>query len=146
MQKKPNKICLFDWQISAVTSPALDLSYYLLTSTTKELRARYEELLKVYYDSMSTLITKLGSDPKKLFPFDELKRQMKQFGVYGVIMTPILLQVIVSDSKNIVDMNSIDENTEVLDIATIDDSSKIKFRERVSDALQDAMRLGWISL
>lgn len=95
---------------------------------------------------MSTLLTKLGSDPKKLFPFDELKSQLKQFGVYGVIMTPILLQVIVSDPKNIVDMNSIDENTTDLDLATIDDSSKIIFRERVSDALQDAMKLGWINL
>lgn len=127
-------------------SPALDLSYYLLTSTTKELRVRYDDLLKVYYDSMSELITKLGSDPKKLFPFAELKQQLKKFGVYGVIMAPILLQVIVSDSKNIVDMDNIDGDTKDLDVVTFDDSSKITYRERVSGALQDAIKFEWINL
>lgn len=127
-------------------SPALDLSYYLLTSTTKELRVRYEDLIKVYYDSMSELITKLGSDPKKLFPFAELKQQLKKFGVYGVIMAPILLQVIVSDSKNIVDMDNIDGDTKDLDVVTFDDSSKITYRERVSGALQDAIKFEWINL
>lgn len=132
--------------MSAIGSPALDLSYYLLTSTTKELRVRYEDLIKVYHDSMSELITKLGSDPQKLFPFDELKNQLKQFGVYGVIMTPILLQVIVSDPKNIADMNTIDEDTKEFDFATFDDSSKITYRQRVSDSVQDAIKFDWIKL
>lgn len=95
---------------------------------------------------MSTLVTQLGSDPAKLFPFDELKNQLKQFGKYGVLMAPILLQVIVSDSKNIVDMNSIDEDTRDLDVATLNDVSKIIYRQRVSDVLQDANKFGWIDL
>lgn len=127
-------------------SPAIDLSYYLLTSTTKALRERYDDLIKVYHDSLSELITKLGSDPNKLFPFDELKRQLKQFGIYGVIMAPILLQVIVSDPKNIIDMNVIDKDTTDLDFTTFDDTSKNTYRERVSDAIQDAYKFGWIDL
>lgn len=95
---------------------------------------------------MSELITKLGSDPKKLFPFDELKSQLKQFGIYGVIMAPVLLQVIVSDPKNIVDMNHINEDTKEFDFATFDDSSKITYRQRVSDSLQDAIKFEWINL
>lgn len=129
-----------------VASPAIDISYYLLSSTTKELRVRYKDLLKVYHDSMSTLLIKLGSDPTKLFPFDELENQLKRFGIYGVTMAPILLQVIVSDPKNITDMNVIDENTEVFDIATFDNSSRDTYRRRVSDALQDAITFEWIHL
>lgn len=142
---KPSEICLFDWQVASLGSPVLDLSYYLLTSTTKELRARYDDLIAVYHNSMSELLTKLGSDPKSLCPFDDLSNQLKQFGVYGVIMAPILLQVIVSDSKNITDMDSVTEGTDNINLATIDDSSKIAFRDRISDALQDAIRFGWIS-
>lgn len=127
-------------------SPALDLSYYLLTSTTQELRVRYDDLIKVYHTAMSELITKLGSDPQQLCPIDELYRQLKQFGVFGVIMTPILLQVIASDSKNIIDMDTIEADTNQIDFATFDDSSKITYRERVSDALQDAIKFGWINL
>lgn len=130
--------------MTSVGSAALDLSYYLLTSTTKELRVRYEDLIKVYHNSMSELITKLGSDPKKLFPFDELKGQLKQFGVYGVIMAPIVLQIIVSEAKNIIDMNNIDEGTR--DLATFDALSTITYRERISDVLQDAIKFEWINL
>lgn len=122
------------------------MSYYLLTSTTKELRVHFDDLIKVYHDALSEIVTKLGSDPQKLFPFDELKNQLKQFGVYGAIMAPILLQVIVADPKNIVDLNVIDENTQDLDFTTFDDSSKIAYRERISDAIQDAKRLGWMNL
>ncbi|XP_037052202.1 uncharacterized protein LOC119085815 [Bradysia coprophila] len=143
---KPSEICLFDWQVSCVGSPVLDLSYYLLTSTTKELRVRYTDLIEVYHNSISELLTKLGSDPIKLCPIDELNRQLKQFGVYGVIMAPILLQVIVSDSKNIVDMDSVTADTDNIDMATMDDKSKIVYRDRISDALQDAIKFGWINL
>ncbi len=127
-------------------SPVLDLSYYLLTSTTKELRLRYDDLIKVYHSSMSELITKLGSDPQKLCPFDELNSQLKQFGVYGVIMAPVLLQVIASDSQNIIDMDTIEADTSTIDFATFDDRSKVTYRERVSDALQDAIKFEWINL
>lgn len=132
--------------MSSVGSPVLDISYYLMTSTTKELRVRYQDLIKVYHDSLSELVTKLGSDPKTLCPFDELHSQLKQFGVFGVIMAPIILQVLVSDSKNIVDMDSVTDGTENIDIATMDDLSKITYRDRISDVLQDAAKFGFIDL
>ena len=94
---------------------------------------------------MSELITKLGSDPTKLFPFDELKNQFKLVGIYGALMATILLQVIVSDPKNIADMNEINENTEAFDFATIDNSSETTYTNCVSSALQDAIKFGWIS-
>lgn len=132
MQKNPSGICFFDWYASASRSPAFDLCYYLLSSTTKAVRDRYDDLIKIYHDSMSEIITKLGSDPKKLCPFDELQCQFRQFGLYGVILGPMLIQTTVLE--------------EAIVVKRLQGSSAIKFRELVSDVLQDAARFGWIHL
>lgn len=48
---------LIDWQFSRYASPVTDIVIYLLCCTTKKLRdERYDDLLKVYYDSFSHLM------------------------------------------------------------------------------------------
>lgn len=88
---------------------------------------------------------KLGSDPNKWFTLDDLIDQMKVVGKYGVILAPSLLQIMVSDPKNIIDMDGITKDSkEVTDFATLDESTAGVFKERLSDVIQDAIRFGWI--
>lgn len=55
--RKPIGICLIDWQLARVSSPIIDVVYFIFLSTTKELRdIHYDNLLKVYHDSLSAHI------------------------------------------------------------------------------------------
>lgn len=116
-----------------------------MSSTNKKVRERYYDLLKVYHESLSNLMRKLGSDPNKWLTLDDLINQLKAFGKFGVIMAPCLLQIMVSDPKNIIDMDGITKDTSVVtEFATLDDSSSDLFKERLSDVIKDAVKFGWI--
>lgn len=141
---------MVDWQIGRIGSPILDVSYFLMSSTTKQLRDDYfDEFIRIYYESMSTIIRQLGSDPDGLITFGDLQDQFRKFSKFGVIMAPMLLKLIVSDPKNIVDMDKFAENlglssAESKHIATFNDKTEHRYRERVTDVINDAFAYGWI--
>lgn len=57
----------------------------LFCSTDGPLRDQhYERLMKSYYKSLCSHIEALGSDPKKLFPYEALETQLKSFGQFGL--------------------------------------------------------------
>lgn len=138
---------MLDWQMSRLGSPALDLSYFLMTSTTKPLRDQhFDEFLQIYYNELAATLRACGSDPEQLFTFQNLKSELKQFGRFGVTIAPMMLQVIVSESSDIVAMDdyasTIDDGAR--DMASFDDSSEIRYLNRVSDVINDARMYGWI--
>lgn len=58
-QGKPVEIQLFDWQLTRYASPVTDLVIYMFCSTTKEFRDKhYEDLLKIYHQNLSDLLTR----------------------------------------------------------------------------------------
>lgn len=117
-----------------------------MSSTTKELRDQYfDEFLQIYHSSATGIIRLCGSDPDELYTFNDLQNELKEFGIYGVLMAPFLLQIIVSEPKNIVDMDSYAENFgESTEMATLDDESEPRFKKRFTDVFHDAKRYGWI--
>lgn len=147
-------IRLLDWQICRIGSPALDIAYFLCSSTDKALRDQhYDELLRVYHCSLVALGRACGvPDDRPLLTFAQLEQQLREFGKYGVLMAPLLLQVMVSEGSQIVDMDAAalemsqpdhDADKE-MDLAVFDERSLAKYRERLGDVIDDAQRLGWI--
>lgn len=138
-----------DWQVSRFGSPVLDISYYILSSTTKELREHhFDELINIYYQTLAESVRKCGSDPEQLFSFNDLQDQFKKFGKYGVVMAPCLLQIIVSDPNNIVNMDelaaNVDGNTGTLDMAKFDEHTELAFKNRITDVIEHAIKYGWL--
>lgn len=88
---------------------------------------------------------KLGSDPDKWFTLEDMIGHLKTVGKYGVIMAPLALQVLVSDPKNIIDMDGAAKDSKKLsDFAILDETTTNEFKERLSDVIQDAIRFGWV--
>lgn len=42
---------------------------------------------------MSNTVKLLGSDPDKLFTFDDLQSELKEFGNYALLLVPIIIQM-----------------------------------------------------
>lgn len=135
---------LVDYQLLRLTSPVIDIAYFICTSTNPDIHGRYSNLLHVYYNALATFLTKLGSDPEKLFTFNDLEDQFRQFGKFGLIFSPILVGVMVSDPKDIIDMDSIKDDTNADGLAKLNGQTKILLKERMSSVIQLAIKSGWI--
>lgn len=72
----PQQIKLIDFQLARYSSPALDLSFFINSCTTQELRDQhYDQLIGIYHKSVTDFLTSLGSDATKVFPFEALQVQ-----------------------------------------------------------------------
>lgn len=96
---------LIDFQLIREGSPVFDLSYFFYTGGTKELFNKLNDFLKIYHDSLSKNLRELGSDPEKLYPFEQLQEDWKNYGLFGVVLSLFILKVKlldVNDVQNIV--------------------------------------------
>lgn len=54
---KPMESNILDWQLSRISSPIIDIVYFVFLCTTKELRdEHYDNFLKIYHESLSDQI------------------------------------------------------------------------------------------
>ncbi|KAG5896760.1 hypothetical protein JTB14_031739 [Gonioctena quinquepunctata] len=96
----PSKVAIIDWQISMLASPVIDLSYFLYACCSGTELNSFEELLRFYYNSFSTQLTKLGSNPEELFSYDDLKRQWKKYSIVGLVNIIDGLRVFLCDKED----------------------------------------------
>lgn len=107
-------------------------------------------LLRLYYDSLSQMIKSLGSDPDKLFTFDNLLGEIKRYGNYGFIITPLVLPVSLADSSRIANLDEV--CNEVIDserskelITGLSDGAQIEYEKRINEVFGDLVDLGYFS-
>lgn len=86
----------------------------------------------------------MGSDPAKLFAFQDLQDQFRQFGKYGLIFAPILAGVMVSDTEDIIDMDTIKQDTQANGLVELNEKTKILLKKRMSLVIQLAIKQGWV--
>ncbi|KAG5878243.1 hypothetical protein JTB14_023222 [Gonioctena quinquepunctata] len=94
---EPVYVKIIDWQLSGVRSPVFDLSNFIHGSACEKSLEKFNELLECYYESFSTFLEQLGSDPKELFTFSDLKRHWNKYGFVGVIGSLSVLKITLSD-------------------------------------------------
>lgn len=84
---EPLGVCLLDFQISSLGSPATDLSYFLYTSSHEDtITYQFEELLDLYYDSLSSTLKNLGVNPEEVFSYQKLRAHWKKYALTGLII------------------------------------------------------------
>lgn len=86
----------------------------------------------------------MGSDPEKLFTFDDLQSELKRCGNYALMMTPILLQISLAKSDDIPDLNDMCDQAEKYDLIQSSDSEfDAAFKLRISETIDDLIGLGY---
>lgn len=143
-RQSPSQICFLDWQLSRLASPALDLAYFIFVCTDKDLRDQhYEHLIQEYYDSLSSFLRELGSDPDKLFPFEVLQEHLKKFCVYGLYMAVMVLYLITSDVEDIPDIHSITDEDDAMEKWKFESRNIEKFNSRIRGVILDFIKYGY---
>lgn len=149
-QKKDIKaVCLLDWQIARYGPPVFDLLYNIFSSTDKQGRKEhYETLLKTYYKSLSDMVQKLGSDPKKLYTFENLESQMRRFGKFALLFGPMIIQIRVAKAKDVGDLDEYSErveNGEEPDLIQFSDEDTVKqYTTWINDLVTDLVNYGYV--
>lgn len=132
-----------DWQVFRYGPPVTDLAQNLFTCTNKAIREKeFENLLRVYHDSVSKIVKLLGSNPDKLFTFDDLQGEFKKFGLYALFFGPMTIQVTLADTSEITNMDeycekvATGENRQEL-ITGLNETAQSEYGRRINEILED---------
>lgn len=144
-------VCFLDWQLCKYCPPVLDLHYNIFSITDKQFRANhYNTLLETYYTSLSTTIRKLGSDPNKLYTFENFQSQLRKFAEYALLCGPVLLQFKVASAKDIKDLDDycelIEKGEEADLINEFDEKTKKEYSTLINDLVSDLIDLEYIEI
>lgn len=138
---EPLRAVLIDWQISQYCSPATDLTYYLYSSTEQSLRTdHFDDLLHDYHGNLADLLQRLGGNAETQFSFDDLQRQLDTFGIYGLILAPVLIQIVTVKAGDLPDMDSMDN---AKDFDFMANGSPSGYNVRVRDVVRDFVARGY---
>ncbi|KAF2904035.1 hypothetical protein ILUMI_02132 [Ignelater luminosus] len=140
----PSEVCLLDWQLARAGSPALDLAYFIFACTDKPLRDQYyDHLIQEYYESLSSFLRELGSDPDKLLPFKVLQEHLKKFCVFGMYMAVMVLYVMNSEVEEIPDIHKMTDLEECMEEWRYETKNIQKYYERIRGVILDFIKFGY---
>ncbi|KAG5670234.1 hypothetical protein PVAND_000511 [Polypedilum vanderplanki] len=144
----PIDVSLLDFQLIRYSSPVIDVMHFIFTSTTKELRDKhYQEFLDIYYETLSTSIRSLNSDPNKLFPRHIFGEHLKKFGKFGLYIAVMFLPIITTNKEDTPDLDEISDktkNTENSENPSIDFKPSERYEKRILGVFEDICNLGYI--
>lgn len=95
-----------DFQLGYWTSPAIDLQYFLYTSTSQDLLEKHEVLVAEYYKYLSETLSVLGHRGLQP-PLDQIKQQLQRRGMYTVIVCCVILPVFLVDRDKVPNLTKV---------------------------------------
>jgi len=136
---------MIDWQLSRYCSPVLDLVYFIFTCTDSETRLQhYENCIQIYHKALSTFLERLGGDASRQFPLSALHNQLKKYGKFGVCTAIIMTHMLCAENSDIPDIETITKNMENIGKNDTLYVTSDKYKIRMSSAIRDAIRLGYL--
>lgn len=106
--------------------------------------------MKYYHTTLSNSIKKLGSDPDKLFTFDEFEGQLKKFGKFAFIWGPMLTNMMMADPNDIPDLDQLSEKLvenkgNIEFTKDFEGDEKTAYETRLRDLIGDLIDLDYYS-
>lgn len=146
---KPTAVSFVDWQLGYYGPVSEDLLLNIFNSTDSQIRKNhYKHLLKTYYSSLSETVKKLGSDPNKLFTYDDLQSQFKIFGQISLMRSAPLTLNTLASAKDVEDMEKYvelirrGENAHLM--KEFDAETKQKFIKVTNELVTDFVNYGCV--
>lgn len=85
----------------------------------------------------------MGSDPEKLYSFDDFLDGMKSCGIFAYLPTPNILLISIATPDDIGDLKNLTSETETPIVSEMCESFEQEFKTRLTDVLVDLNRLGY---
>lgn len=95
------------------------------------------------------MIEKLGSDPKKLYTFDNLEAQMRKFGEFALLTGPMIIQIKVANAKDILNIDDYAEHVEKGHSADLigeyDEDTQMEYSILINGLVDDLVKFGYVN-
>ncbi|CAH1176858.1 unnamed protein product [Phaedon cochleariae] len=141
----PSDVRLIDWQISKTASPALDLVYFFLVHSPKEILYDYESYLKVYYATLSKNLREFSCEAEKVFPYSTLLQHWNKKAKIGLYMSFMVLKLMLCDSEEAPDFSEIsDSGKGVLSFFDFATKATGTFETRIRDLVEFCIAKGYV--
>jgi hypothetical protein len=97
-EDEPTSVKFLDFQTCRYGSPALDINYFLYTSTTESVRDRYmDDFMRTYYRSLIHTLRQLGLN--STMNLTDLRREVDSTSLYGFLAAHLILRYTFADSN-----------------------------------------------
>ncbi|RZC41105.1 uncharacterized protein BDFB_007581 [Asbolus verrucosus] len=132
--KKPSKVFVIDWQCSGLGSPVIDLSYLIYSCCDTGMYKDVEELLKIYYNSLSKSLNLLGCDSHRIFAYGKLMQHWKKFSCFGLVVSTFILKLSLCSTEEAPDLaEAAEQGKEFLENYNFDVKDQETYFKRVRD-------------
>lgn len=143
----PSSMKIIDFQLVRLGSCALDISFFVYSCTTEELRKdHYDDMLLWYYQGVQHTLEQFKLEAEKVFPFAALKEEMKLFARFGVGTAIEAIPVSIMPEEDTADMDAIEGTRpltlpEIWRLKPIEDKGG---RRRLADVFKHAVEQGYL--
>lgn len=123
--------------------------YNIFSSTDKPYRdLNYEKLLQTYYSSLSETIRKLGSDPNKLYTYENFRMQMRKYSEYALLLAPMIYTLRLAQAEDAVNLddfaNSLDRGEEASIVKPFHGQTRVEFSRLINGLVTDFVEFGYV--
>ncbi|KAL1505451.1 hypothetical protein ABEB36_005019 [Hypothenemus hampei] len=126
----PSEVKILDFQIASISSPVIDLSYFIYAVSSEEQLQHFPQLLKTYYEALSACLQEIECVPDQIFSYSDLIRHWQNFSAYGAMVNPMVVCDNLVDKDDAVSYTNNNENYETI-IQTVDQKQKKLFTSRI---------------
>ncbi|XP_075158945.1 uncharacterized protein LOC142232117 [Haematobia irritans] len=142
---KPEAIKIIDFQLARCASVAVDISFFIYSCTSQELRENhYDSLLKAYHESACDLIKDLGADPESVFSWQDFMSELKEFGRFGCGMGIESIPMSMLDEDEIADLDEISPDSVLVDVWNLKPFQQQEKRQRIADMFKHVIDQGYL--
>lgn len=136
---------VIDYQLTRCASIALDISFFIYSCTSQDLREKhYMSLLKHYHENACAMIKDLGSNPDEILTFEELSNELKAYGRFGLGMGIESLPMSLIEDEEVADLDAIKLDAVLTDVWNITPFKEEEKRKRIADIFKHAIDEGYI--
>nr|XP_023018137.1 uncharacterized protein LOC111507111 [Leptinotarsa decemlineata] len=134
---KPTKVCLIDWQLAKLGSPAKDMIYFFIVHSPKDILYDYKGYLNFYYEVLCRHLRDFSCDPEDLFPFSTLQKHWNKFLTFGLMISIMILKMMLSDSEEAPDFEKLsDASGDIFDSQNFSIKNESEYHRRVRDIIE----------
>ncbi|XP_014237990.1 uncharacterized protein LOC106659802 [Trichogramma pretiosum] len=140
------EVLMLDFQLARSASPVLDLSFLMYSCTEKPLRDQhFDNLLKIYHDELSRVVSLLGSDPQKVYSWATFMNEVQEKFVHGMTfgLESVVFSMLSSDESFDLDVIK-DDKVDIADVWTVQNIKTSENRKRLTDVISHAFEKGYL--
>ncbi|XP_028982284.1 uncharacterized protein LOC114841466 [Diachasma alloeum] len=147
LDSREGEAVIFDFQLARLTSPVLDISYFLYTCTDKDTRDKYfYELLEYYHSELGNIVSRLGSSIADIYPENYFMKDVKEQFVLGVAFAVDILPMMLTTEDGLSNIESFtnDEGVNISLMWKLDADLPPESNKRIADAIVHVIQQGFL--